>query len=476
MPAISIVIPVYNVEAYISVCLDSIINQKQKELQVILVDDGSIDSSGQICDSYAQKDNRIEVYHTENRGLMAAWKYGFSKAKADYIGFVDADDWIDSDMYENLLNIALQTNADVVFADFVRDCDLGISCKMKELQIFTKKCVEEVLYPIFFSNGNYLSRGVPVNKKSVLEAIVNKCYDDVSIGEDLLATFNSVLVSEKIAIMKGYKPYHYRTNLGSMINRYSEKKYDAIISCAKLKKEIIENKDLQIFLEQSENYEELFPLLTDGVSEKHKKMIRTILDKLIEGQKKGKKFFGSLLDIYARIGYEVGRIKKRLQEAHINWGSYIDRGFDYHCNAHSNNLVILPQGNDSLLAPLDFDLAFSKEKMVTIYKEANTFGQHDETYWDNYINAEFVDLSLNLCGAEDYNFDFEKNKKNPDSFEVRIRNTIRYLLCDCMLENYMKGFDNIPSEDVIDNNKLKEDSFLHNIVKLALISTADDVA
>ena len=94
----------------------------------------------------------------------------------------------------------------------------------------------------------------------------------------------------------------------------------------------------------------------------------------------------------------------------------------------------------------------------------------------HYINAEFVDLSMNLCGAEDYNFEFEKNRKDQDSFEIRIKNTIRYLLCDCMLENYMKGFDNLPSVDVIDNNKLKEDSFFHNIVKLALISTADDVA
>ncbi len=257
---------------------------------------------------------------------------------------------------------------------------------------------------------------------------------------------------------------------------YKKEKYDAIVSCEKLKKEIKENKDLQLFLDQTENYEELFPLLTEGVSEKHKKMIRSILDKLIEEQKKGRKFFNSLLDIYVRIGYEVGRIKKRLQEAHINWGSYIDRGFDYHCNAHSNNLVILPQGNDSLLAPLDFDLAFSKDKMITIYKEASTFGTHDESFWYNYINAEFVDLSMILCGAEDYNFEFEKNRKDQDSFEIRIKNTIRYLLCDCMLENYMKGFDNLPSVDVIDNNKLKEDSFFHNIVKLALISTADDVA
>ena len=162
----------------------------------------------------------------------------------------------------------------------------------------------------------------------------------------------------------------------------------------------------------------------------HKNMIRRILDKMIEGQKAGKKLFNSLIDIYVRIGYEVSRIKKCLQVSHINWGSYIDRGIDYHCNAHSNNLVILPQGNDSLLAPLDFDLAFSKEKMVMIYKEAPTFGQYDESYWENYVNAEFVDLSLNLCGAEDFNFQFEKNKKSGDAFEVKIKHVIKYLLCD----------------------------------------------
>ena len=257
---------------------------------------------------------------------------------------------------------------------------------------------------------------------------------------------------------------------------YKKEKYESIISCEKLKKEIKENKNLQIFLENTEKYDELFPILTESMSEKHKKITRDILDELKAGQKCGKKFFNSLLDIYVRVGYEVGRIKKCLQEAHINWGSYIDRGFDYHCNAHSNNLVILPQGNDSLLAPLDFDLAFTKEKMIVINKEVPSFGKHDISYFENYTNAEFVDLSLNLCGAEDYNFDFDKNKKKEETFESKIKDVIRFLLCDSMLENYMKGFDNIPSDDVISSNQLKEDSFFHNIVKLALISTAEDIA
>ena len=257
---------------------------------------------------------------------------------------------------------------------------------------------------------------------------------------------------------------------------YQKEKYDSIISCSKLKKEIKENKSLQIFLEQTEKYDEIFPLLTEKMSEKHKNMIKIILDKLKDEQTKGKKLFDKLIDIYARIGYEVSRIKKCLQESHINWGSYIDRGFNYHCNAHANNLIILPQGNNSLLAPLDFDLSYTREKMIVIYKGIPSYSQHDPSYWDNYTNAEFIDLSSNLCGAEDYNFEVVKNEKNDESFEVKIKNVIRFLLSDCLLENYMKGFDNIPSDDVINSEKLKEDSFFHNIVKLALIVTAEDIA
>ena len=258
---------------------------------------------------------------------------------------------------------------------------------------------------------------------------------------------------------------------------YEKKHYDSIISCEILKKEIKENKNLKIFIDTCENYDELYNLLSEKLSEKHKTMAKNIIDKMKNDQKNGKKFFETLLNIYIRIGYEVGKIKRCFQDANINWGSYVDRGASYHCNAHSNNLVVLPQGNETLLSPLDLDLAFGKDKMIVINKECPTFGQHDLSYWDNYLNAEFVDLSLNLCGAEDYNFDFDKNKnKNPDSFEIKVRNVIKYLLCDCMLENYMKGFDSIPSPDVINEKELKEDNFLHNIIKLALIATAEDIA
>ena len=320
--------------------------------------------------------------------------------------------------------------------------------------------------------------------EKILLNIAKLCISKNLINEEILNEIKKIFPEKRLPndiqtfkVIKFFGPIDISYDEWCKKPVYQQSHYDAIISCEKLKKEINENKNLQIFLEQAENYDEIYKLLSEDLSDKHKIIAKSIIENLKLGQKNGKKFFQTLLNIYIRIGYEVGKIKRNLQEAEINWGSYIDRGCSYHCNAHSNNLVVLPQGNVSLLSPLDFDLAYSKKNMIVINKECPTYGQHDLSYWDNYINAEFVDLSLNLTGAEDYNFKFEKERdKNPDSFEAKIRNVIRFLLCDCLYENYMKAFDSIPSPDVINVKELKEDGFFHNIVKLALLMTAEDVA
>lgn len=110
---ISIIVPVYNVEKYVRKCLDSVVNQAYKDLEILIVDDGSTDGSGKICDEY-KKDDRVKVFHTENRGLSAARNYGIDRAHGEWIGFVDSDDWIEPDMYEVLLKSALETDADIV--------------------------------------------------------------------------------------------------------------------------------------------------------------------------------------------------------------------------------------------------------------------------------------------------------------------------------------------------------------------------
>ena len=358
------------------------------------------------------------------------------------------------------------------------DKDLNIlpneKIKKEDIPILENKVPEIDKYcSIFLTKGErrlrtHLLNGIDI----ILENISKLCISKGLFTKDNLIKIKNIFPEERLPNkIETYKiNSYYFLSCPTDLNFdewcrtpiFPKQYYDSIVSCNKLKKEIKENQDLKIFLENTEKYDELYPLISEGLSNNHKTKIKIIFDKLIQGQKNGKKFFESLIDIYARIGYEAGRIKKCLQEAHINWGTYIDREDDYHSNSHANNFIILPQGNDSLLAPLDFDLSFTKEKMIILSKDADSFGEHDDSFWENYIYSEIVNLLNNLCGAPDYNYKSEKIKFRQDTFESEIRNVIKYLLCDCLLENYMKGFDNIHSEDVININQLKDDSFFHN--------------
>ena len=111
---ISVIVPIYKVEQYLPKCIESIINQTYRELEIILVDDGSPDNCGRICEGYAVKDKRIKVFHKENGGLSDARNFGISRANGEYISFVDSDDWINLDMYEVLVNLAVDSKADIV--------------------------------------------------------------------------------------------------------------------------------------------------------------------------------------------------------------------------------------------------------------------------------------------------------------------------------------------------------------------------
>ena len=102
-PLISVIVPIYNVEKYLARCVDSIVNQTYKNLEIILVDDGSPDRCPQMCDDYAEKDSRIKVVHKKNGGLSDARNAGMAVATGEYISFIDSDDWIDLETYDLVL-------------------------------------------------------------------------------------------------------------------------------------------------------------------------------------------------------------------------------------------------------------------------------------------------------------------------------------------------------------------------------------
>lgn len=120
-PKISVIVPVYKMEPYLRNCLDSIMNQTYQNLEIILVDDGSPDNCGAICDECAARDARLVVLHTANCGAYEARNSALDIAGGDYIGFVDADDWLDPHMYESLLSLALEYNADIAQCEMINE-------------------------------------------------------------------------------------------------------------------------------------------------------------------------------------------------------------------------------------------------------------------------------------------------------------------------------------------------------------------
>lgn len=128
---LSVIVPVYKVEPYLHRCVDSIRNQTYKNLQIILVDDGSPDNCGKICDEYAELDARIIVVHQKNRGLSGARNTGLRYAKGEYVAFVDSDDWISSDMYQTLVNLVELNDLDMARSSVVETDGDGWKCVLK---------------------------------------------------------------------------------------------------------------------------------------------------------------------------------------------------------------------------------------------------------------------------------------------------------------------------------------------------------
>ena len=118
---VSVIVPVYKVEFYLSECIESILKQTYQNLEIILVDDGSPDDCGSICDKYAQQDKRIKVFHKNNEGLSEARNYGIERATGDYLSFVDSDDWIEPDMFETLVSVVVVNDSDIVCCGYYRE-------------------------------------------------------------------------------------------------------------------------------------------------------------------------------------------------------------------------------------------------------------------------------------------------------------------------------------------------------------------
>ena len=214
---ISIIIPVYKVEKYLEKCIQSVINQTYENLQIILVDDGSPDNCGKICDEYAKKDHRIEVIHKSNGGLSDARNKGLEIAKGEYIGFVDSDDYIEADMYEVLYNLLKQYNADVSICNFYTVSQGKIAIKNADNGINEYNRIE-ILKEILSDRNIQSYAWNKLYKKELFDEIkypIGKKYEDIGTTFYLLEKCNKVVVT-------GKSEYYYINRQDSIVNNVTE--------------------------------------------------------------------------------------------------------------------------------------------------------------------------------------------------------------------------------------------------------------
>lgn len=232
---VSVIIPVYNVEKHLKQCIDSVINQTYKDLEIILIDDGSPDKSGEICDDYAEKDSRIIVVHKENGGVSTARNVGLDCASGNWIYFMDSDDWLDNNSIELALNSALSNNAEVVFFDYYHN-----ETKVK-LNFCSKS---EILFindrDDYSSFCEYLKSGYTIWNALFSASIINKIRFKTNIGysDDRIFKFEVFSFIEKYV----YLPmplYHYRITPGSYTNTYRDSKLAELKNSFQIMDEIV---------------------------------------------------------------------------------------------------------------------------------------------------------------------------------------------------------------------------------------------
>lgn len=227
---ISVIVPVYNVEKYLKKCLDSIVGQTYRDLEIIVIDDGSTDGCGAICDDYADSDERIKVIHKPNGGLLAAWKTGLLAAHGEYVGFIDSDDYIDKDFYATLLSSLVDNDADLAICSFIRESEQMSKPISADIAygIYEGDSLETYKNEFFkFKDLTEVVRWNKLFKRNMLTANL-KYYDErITLGEDFGIALSYTLDCNKIVLTE-YFGYHYTLRTSSLMNKFNTQWIDNI--------------------------------------------------------------------------------------------------------------------------------------------------------------------------------------------------------------------------------------------------------
>lgn len=229
-PKISVIVPVYKVENYLNRCVDSILCQTFSDLEIILVDDGSPDNCGIICDEYARQDERIKVIHKRNGGLSSARNAGLDIASGDYIGFVDSDDWIHPQMYEILYSNAVKSNVNIITCRYKKASDINDSeNKNFDIEHNVRTYEKDEIFNDFFDTFYRDIFPTVWNKLYKREIFQNLRFENGRINEDEFLMLPSIDIAGKVGIIEVSLYFYFFTREGSIMNStFTPKKLDSL--------------------------------------------------------------------------------------------------------------------------------------------------------------------------------------------------------------------------------------------------------
>jgi glycosyltransferase involved in cell wall biosynthesis len=234
---VSVIIPMYKSELFLFQCLDSICSQTLKEIEIILINDGSPDNSGKIAEEYAKRDHRIHVIHQPNSGPGVARNKGIEAAKGEYVGFVDSDDWIEPVMYEKLYDAANTNNAQLAMCNYFEEQSnpirsFIISHPFKDKELLGKKGIVETIISSFATDKNfgYYSLCNKVYKRNWILEKNLKVNEERSHGEDWWFNLEVFSTAERVTFSTGNYYHYMRNNPTSLMSIYREEQFGLFLS------------------------------------------------------------------------------------------------------------------------------------------------------------------------------------------------------------------------------------------------------
>lgn len=231
---ISVIVPVYNTSKYLKKCVASLTSQTYHNLEIILVDDGSTDGSGAICDELAEFDSRIVVIHKTNGGPTSAMKSGTFASHGEYLNYIDSDDWVDINMIEEMVNCLQGSNKEIISSDYVIEKDSGEKTYCYQglrPGIYERTDIESKVIPCLLGYENrriIMSRCMKLISRQLILDNIHYTDDSVLMGDDMTVLLPTIMDAERIVIMDHKAYYHYLYLTSSVVHRYDAKLFDNI--------------------------------------------------------------------------------------------------------------------------------------------------------------------------------------------------------------------------------------------------------